>query len=165
MKKQKRTFSILLLIVSFFLVYSSTCYSAERRYRQTPDGEGALTEQMIEDCILLKKNIDTNLPLVTEAKQQYETLVTETNEIGSFLDEIKKSGGFDPSDSQELAAYNAKTEIYNSKLAEQKRQFAVFKEKNAQYNQQVTTFSSQCRGQAYYDDDYNKMVKKLGSGM
>jgi hypothetical protein len=164
MKTQTILFSSLLLFISFFLI-NSTASGAERQYRTTPDGEGALTEQMIENCILLKKDIDTNLPLVNEAKAEYETLGAEAAEIAAFLDKIQKAKVLDPSDSQELAAYNNKTKLYNAKLVEQKKQLAIFKEKKAQYSQQVNTFSSQCRGQAYYEDDYNRMVNKLGSEM
>ncbi len=164
MKTQTILFSSLLLFISFFLIHS-TASAAERQYRATPDGEGALTEQMIEDCILLKKTIDTNLPLVNDAKAQYEALVTEAEELAAFLDKIHQAKALDPSDSQELAAYNSKTALYNSKMVEQKKQLAIFKEKKAQYSQQINTFSSQCRGQAYYEDDYKRMVNKLGSEM
>ena len=75
---------------------------SERTYRKTAEGEGALTREMIENCIVLKQKIDDAHVATREVQDQYETLEENLKETGALLDDIKKQKNFDPSDSQEL---------------------------------------------------------------
>jgi DNA repair ATPase RecN len=164
------------MTVAGILLTASTLYShfvaasnsdidipqSERTYRKTAEGEGALTREMIENCIVLKQKIDDAYVEIIEIQSQHETLGEKSKEIGALLDDIKKQKNFNPSDSQELAAYNATTEQYNTTLKEKKKLAKTIRERKEKYDQLTGKFDRECKSQPYYEDDYAATVKKTG---
>jgi DNA repair ATPase RecN len=153
------------LYAPFVAASNSDISQSERTYRKTAEGEGALTRKMIEDCIILKKTIDDSHVAIIEIQGQYETLGENSKEIGALLDEIKKQKNFDPGDRQELAAYNAKTEQYNTTLTERKKLVETIRERKEKYDQLTGKFDRECKAQPYYEDDYAAAVKKTGKSL
>ncbi|MCI5166674.1 MAG: hypothetical protein D3903_11405 [Candidatus Electrothrix sp. GM3_4] len=153
------------LYSQFVAASNSDISQSERTYRETTEGEGALTRDMIEDCIVLKKTIDDAYVTIKEIQSQHETLGENSKKTGALLDEIKKQKNFDPSDSQELVAYNAATDQYNTTLTERKKLAETIKERKEKYDQLTGQFDKECKGQPYYEDDYAATVKKTGNSL
>ncbi len=137
--------------------------AAKKTYRKSATGEGAMTEEMIEDCILLKREIENSSE---DMGTSSASLDTQNKELEAQAEEIKKSKeSVDPSDENSVNEYNKKVKAYQQKVAafESER-----KEHNAgvdQYQQKFKKFESECKGQSYYQDDYDKVVEKVGYGM
>lgn len=136
---------------------------SERVYRTEVDGEGALSEQMIEDCIILKTDIDTSFAEIDKAKNEFDALNKEVTELGAYLKKNMNILLRGSSDDQDI--YNKKKDSYNSKLPELDNKLAAYKAMSEPYQQQVDKLNRECQGQQYYEDDYAKMVEKMGRGM
>ena len=129
----------------------------ERVYRTEPDGEGALTEQMIEDCILLKQDVETNYGSIDESRAKFEALNKEVSELGKSIQENK--------DKLDHFALNTRKDAYHAKLTELSELKSKYDAMSGPYKELVTKLNTECVGQKYYQDDYDRMVKKLGRGL
>jgi hypothetical protein len=138
---------------------------SERTYRSAPESEGALTPAMIESCIVLKGDIDKSQAEFVEIETQYKALGKEIEAQKGYLEALEGQKSFDPSDSQELAAYNERQKAYNAKLNERKKLHETMLAKKAVYDQQIDKLTKECKGQPYYEDDYAAAVKKMGHDM
>lgn len=171
-KKMKRTILLLTLLVSISLVGMGKAAASgqpmaavtktEREYRQTVDGEGALTEQMIEDCVVLKTEIESSYAEITQAKDKFDALNNEVTELGDYL---KKNRDMLRGDKEAQATYNKKQDFYNSQLPELNKQQEAYKEMSKPYQELVDKLNRECQGQQYYEDDYARIVEKMGRGM
>lgn len=137
--------------------------NANRTYRSTPEGEGALTPEMIERCIRLNMEVDASYAAIGKAKEEFDTLNKELNDLSEKLttakDEVDRSGTAARQD------YDTKVQYYNARLPELDKQLEVYKTMVKTYQSKSDKFDRECNGQPYYEDDYADMVKKLGRGM
>ncbi|MGR0482275.1 MAG: hypothetical protein ACTFAL_12980 [Candidatus Electronema sp. V4] len=136
---------------------------ANRTYRSTPEGEGALTEQMIESCIRLNTEVESSYAAIGKAKEQFDTLNKELTDLGEHLKAAKEE--VDRSGNEARAAYDAKVLNYNSRLPDLDKQLDLYKKMVKVYQEKSDKFDRECNGQPYYEDDYAAMVKKMGRGM
>ena len=159
------TLSLAVVLVLASAVLSIGAEENGRSYRSTPDGTGALTQEMIGNCITLKGEIDQKSSEITSLKAQDAAATKETGELRAYFAALEQEKKFDPSDSTELAAYNERVKTYNEKIAEEKRLHEEMQLKKTAYDQQMATFDRECKGQPYYDDDYAAAVKAKGRGL
>lgn len=128
------------------------------------DKEGYLTKEMIESCILLKKDIDERYAAISKVKAEFDALNKETTELGAFLkdngEKIGKEG-----DKAARDDYEAKAKAYNDKIPVLNAQLDNYTKLSKEYEGKTARFDKECNGQAYYEDDYEEMKKKLGRGM
>ncbi|WP_417916567.1 hypothetical protein [Candidatus Electronema sp. JC] len=136
---------------------------ANRIYRSTPEGEGALTEQMIESCIRLNTEVESSYAAIGKAKEQFDALNKELTDMGEHLKSAKEE--VDRSGNAARAAYDAKVLKYNSRLPDLDKQLDQYKKMVKLYQEKSDKFDRECNGQPYYEDDYAAMVKKMGRGM
>ncbi len=136
---------------------------ANRTYRSTPVGEGALTEQMIEACIRLNTEVESSYAAIGKAKEQFDALNKELTDMGEHLKAAKEE--VDRGGKEARAAYDAKVLNYNSRLPELDKQLDQYKKMVKVYQEKSDKFDRECNGQPYYEDDYAAMVKKMGRGM
>ncbi len=136
---------------------------ADRVYRATPNGEGALTEQMIEVCIVLKGNVESGYAWVTSAKKELDKLDSGIKKLQKYLEKSKDN--FNSKDSKALAVFKKEYESYNAKLAELNKKLADYDRENATYHENVSRYDAVCKGQALYEDDYKRVVERVGHGM
>ena len=137
---------------------------ASRSYRKTPtDQEGALTEEMIEKCILLKREIDTSGAEAKTIAEKLDSLKKEVEELKDYLEKNKET--VDRAKTEAVVAYNEKITLYKAKADEYEAQRKEYNGKVDPYQQKASQFNEECKGQAYYEDDYQKVVEKLGYGM
>ncbi|WP_417915512.1 hypothetical protein [Candidatus Electronema sp. JM] len=141
----------------------ATDKKANRTYRSTPDGEGALTAEMIEQCIRLNMDVDSSYAAIGKAKEQFDALNKELTEMGERLKTAKNE--VDQSGNSARAAYDAKVLNYNSRLPELDKQLDLYKQMVKTYQDKSDKFDRECNSQPYYEDDYAAMVKKMGRGM
>ncbi|CAK8721123.1 MAG: hypothetical protein CDV28_14620 [Candidatus Electronema aureum] len=132
-------------------------------YRVTPDGEGALTPEMIEECIYLNMDVDAKYSVIVKTKEQFDVLNKELTEIGERLKAAKNE--VDRSGCTARSAYDAKVMNYNSRLPELDHLLDLYKQRVKAYQDKSDRFDRECNGQPYYEDDYAAMVKKVGRGM
>ncbi|MCI5212072.1 MAG: hypothetical protein D3910_25570 [Candidatus Electrothrix sp. ATG2] len=137
---------------------------ASRSYRRTPAGqEGALTEKMIEKCILLKQKIDTSGAEAKTIAAKLDSLKKEAEELRASLEKNKET--IDLTQPEAVAAYNQKINLYTAKTNEHEARRNEYNGKVVLYQKKASQFDKECKGQSYYEDDYQKLVKKLGYGM
>lgn len=137
----------------------------KRTYRSTPDGEGALTQEMIEECITLKGNIDTSYAEFQAIEKQYDAASKAADALVASLKALDAAKNRDSRDDKELADYNKQIMDYKEKLAEANKLHEEMQAKKAAYDQQTTTFDQQCKDQPSYEDDQAAAVKKMGKSM
>ena len=126
---------------------------SERKYRATITGEGAMTQQMLETCIMLKAEIDEEYEKISASQKAFET----------FRDEVTQLGKAIPNkDDVPLAEYNKKVHYYNNKLNELKKLEKTYNEKVGPYRGKTAQLQKECNNQPYYPDDYASAVKKTG---
>lgn len=171
---QKITLSTLALTAAVIFVipcvYNASAESldsdvkkSERAYRKTAVGKGALSKKMIEDCIVLKTDIDLDYAEIADSKEQFDALNKETTDLGA---ELKKNKEQAESDGGEvLTEYNKQVELYNRKVEELKEQEEAYNKTSAPYQKKVDKLKKECDGQPYYEDDYAATVKKMGRGL
>ncbi len=136
---------------------------ANRTYRSTPEGEGALTSEMIERCIRLNMEVDTSYAAIGKAKEEFDSLNKELTDLSEKLKAAKEE--VDRSGTVARKEYDSKVIYYNSRLPELDKQLEVYKKMVKTYQSKSDKFDRECNGQPYYEDDYAAMVKKLGRGM
>jgi chromosome segregation ATPase len=141
----------------------ATDKKANRTYRSTPEGEGALTAEMIEQCIRLNMDVDASYAGIGKAKEQFDSLNKELTEMGENLKTAKNE--VDQGGKEARVAYDAKVLNYNSRLPDLDKQLDVYKQMVKAYQDKSDKFDRECNSQPYYEDDYAAMVKKMGRGM
>lgn len=134
---------------------------SKRTYRSTPTGDGALTPEMIEQCIRLNMDVDSSYAAIGKAKEQFDALNRELTEEGESLKAAKEKVG----SSESRVQYDAKVLEYNQRLPELDKQLKRYKQLVKGYQEKSDKFDRECNGQPYYEDDYAAMVKKMGRGM
>ncbi len=137
--------------------------AASRIYRKSAVGEGALTQEMLESCIVLNHEIKTEKAKANKLKKQIDNLAQEIDGIKKYVDENKNK--IDQTHSAAVDAFNAKINTYRSK---HKEHGALVKKFNAfvdPYTKMKAKYTEECQDQSYYKDDYEKAVTKLGYGM
>lgn len=134
---------------------------SKRTYRSTPTGEGALTPEMIEQCIRLNMDVDSSYAAIGKAKEQFDALNRQLTEEGESLKAAKDT----VNNSESRTQYDAKVLEYNRRLPELDEQLKRYKQLVKSYQEKSDKFDRECNGQPYYEDDYAAMVKKLGRGM
>jgi len=165
---------LLLLLVSLCFVNTSESESngkmvkvapkgAKRVYRKTIIGEGPMTEAMIESCIVLNGDIADSSAITKKIESQLDLLKQEMMELNSSLKENKET--LEHADSSEIDAYNEKIQSYQSKLDEYNEQIRKYNKEVGYLKEMAGRFEVQCKGQSFYKDEYEKVVKKLGYGM
>lgn len=141
----------------------ATDKKANRTYRTSPDGEGALTAEMIEQCIRLNMEVDSSYAAIGKTKEQFDSLNKELTEMGERLKTAKEE--VDQGGKEARTAYDAKVLNYNSRLPDLDKQLEIYKQMVKNYQDKSDKFDRECNGQPYYEDDYAAMVKKMGRGM
>jgi chromosome segregation ATPase len=136
---------------------------SNRTYRTTPEGEGALTEQMIEQCIRLNMDVDSSYSAISKSKESFDALNKELTEMGERLKSAKDD--VDRGGKEARVEYDAKVLQYNSRLPDLDKQLDVYKKMVKAYQEKSDKFDRECNSQPYYEDDYAAMVKKMGRGM
>ncbi|MCW5198257.1 hypothetical protein VU06_00730 [Desulfobulbus sp. F3] len=142
---------------------AATDKKSKRTYRSTSTGEGALTAEMIEQCIRLNMDVDSSYAFIGKAKERFDTLNKELTEQGEHLKAAKNE--VDQGGKETRAVHDAKVLEYNTKLPELDKQLDVYKQMVKTYQDKSDKFDRECNGQPYYEDDYAAMVKKMGRGM
>ncbi|MCW5213623.1 hypothetical protein VU04_12045, partial [Desulfobulbus sp. TB] len=111
---------------------------SERKYRKTTTGNGALTQRMLEACILLKSDIDEEYEKIIASKKAFDALNSEINSL---------AGKIPHKDDVPLVEYNKQIRRYNMKLNElkknessiQPKEPAISKKKQLNCKESVTT--------------------------
>jgi uncharacterized coiled-coil DUF342 family protein len=135
---------------------SAETKKAERNYRKTITGDGALTQQMLEACIKLKAELDEEYEKISASKKEFDGLNSEVKNLAAKI----PAKGEVP-----LIEYNKQVTLYNSKLAELKKMEAAYNEKSKPYREKTAQFKKECNDQSYYEDDYAAAVKKTGKSL
>ncbi|WP_417911703.1 hypothetical protein [Candidatus Electronema sp. TJ] len=148
-----------LLAAAFALTVSGISTAAEeseRKYRSTPDGEGALTQEMIEQCITLKREIG-------KSRAEFQGIETRHDAVSKEADEQAET----LKASRDLADYDYKGELakYKEKLAEADKLYNEMQAKKTAYDQQTAKFDQQCNNQPSYEDDNAAAAKKMGEAL
>lgn len=159
-----------LLAAAFALTACGVSIAAEqgeRTYRSTPDGEGSLTQEMIEQCITLDREISKSHAEFQKLEAQHTVVAKAADEIAAALKAFDAEKSWDQRDSKELTDfnYNGRIADYKAKLAEAKKLYDEMQAKKAVYDQQNATLERQCKDQPYYEDDNAAAVKKMGRSM
>ncbi|MCW5206764.1 hypothetical protein VU08_07525 [Desulfobulbus sp. F5] len=134
--------------------------SQRRTYRAEPDGEGALTPEMIEQCIYLNMDVDASYSAIGKAKEQFDALNKKMTEAGEWLKAVKNQVV-----ESNRADYDAAVMKYNGSIPYLDKLLNRYKQIVSVYKQKSDKFDRECNGQPYYEDDYAAMVKKTGRGM
>ena len=133
---------------------------SERNYRKTKDGEGALTQEMLEECIVLKAEIDEEFEKISVSKEEFDTLNKEVTELETHLKKNKEQ--LDNQDIKAVNEHNDKVTLYNQKLEELEKIKTAYNEKSGPYQTRSAQLEKECNGQPYYEDDYEAAVKATG---
>lgn len=148
-----------LLAAAFALTACGVSIAAEqgeRTYRSTPDGEGSLTQEMIEQCITLDREISKKYAEFQKLETQHTVAAKEADEIATELKASRERAEYN---------YNGRLADYKVKLAEANKLYKEMQAKKVVYDQQNATLERQCKDQPYYEDDNAAAVKKMGKSM
>ncbi len=132
-------------------------------YRQTPDGEGHLTEQMIETCILSKQGMDTEYGVINEMKPKLDLFSQEIAKLKKHID-----GDIDEMDFEDPLkefSHEEKVKMHRAKIVEHNELLKEYNAKADVYKPKAEKFNKDCKDQPYYEDDYKKVVEKVGFGL
>jgi len=135
-----------------------------REYRDAANGAGALTQEMIEACVVLKIDLEKDASDLDKLREEVSTLNNEVKDLGAYLKNNK--GQFDENDtSAARQAYNKKTEEYNKKVRQLKEKTPQYQERLEPYKEKEKKFEQECNDQPYYEDDYKAVEEKMGRGI
>ena len=135
-----------------------------REYRETANGPGALTKEMIEACVVLKIDMEKHAATLDSLRKELGKLNNEVKDLGAYLKNNK--GQFDENDtSAARAEYDAKVKTYNSKIPILKKKTQSYQNMIKPYKEKEGQFEQDCNNQPYYEDDYKAVEEKLGRGM
>lgn len=126
---------------------------SERKYRKTTTGDGALTEQMLETCILLKSDINAEYEKIIAFKKEFDALNSEINSLAARIPN---------KDDVTLIEYNKQIRRYNKKLDKLKKMEKAYNQKSQPYHRKTAQLQRECNDQPYYEDDYAAAVEKTG---
>ncbi|MCI5166677.1 MAG: hypothetical protein D3903_11420 [Candidatus Electrothrix sp. GM3_4] len=135
-----------------------------REYRETINGPGALTKDMIEACVVLRIDMEKNAANLDNLRQELGKLNNEVKDLGAYLKNNK--GQFDENDnSAARTAYQAKVKKYNSRIPILKKKTQKYQDMIKPYKGKEGKFEQECNNQPYYEDDYKAIEKKMGRGL
>ena len=135
-----------------------------REYRDTPNGAGALTREMIEACVVLKIDMEKDASDLDNLRKELGTLNNEVKDLGAYLKNNK--GQFDENDtSAARQAYNKKVKEYNDRIPQLKQKTQQYQEMLEPYKEKEGKFEQECNNQVYYEDDYKAVEEKMGRGI
>ena len=135
-----------------------------REYRDTVNGPGALTKEMIEACVVLKIDMENDAAKLDNLRQELGKLNNEVKDLGAYLKNNK--GQFDENDTSAVRAeYDAKVKEYNSKIPVLKKKTQLYQDMIKPYKEKEGKFEQDCNNQPYYEDDYKAIEEKMGRGM
>jgi peptidoglycan hydrolase CwlO-like protein len=135
-----------------------------REYRETPNGPGALTKEMIESCVVLKIDMEKDATNLDNLRKELGKLNNEVKDLGAYLKNNK--GQFDENDnSAARTAYQAKVEEYNSRIPILKTKTQKYQDMIKPYKGKEGKFEQECNNQPYYEDDYKAIEEKIGRGL
>ncbi|CAK8717991.1 hypothetical protein GKODMF_09580 [Candidatus Electrothrix gigas] len=138
---------------SFANALNANTKKSERKYRKTTTGNGALTQRMLEACILLKSDIDEEYEKILASKKAFDALNSEINSLAAKIPH---------KDDVSLIEYNKQIRRYNMKLNELKKMTVEYNKKSQPYQRKTAQMQRQCNDQPYYEDDYAAAVEKIG---
>lgn len=184
---------------------SSGNRSEVKTYRTDPTGEGALTEEMIENCIISKRDIDSKYSEINTFETQIDSMQSEIEEMKNQLSETKdkinrirelEQEGLDtrnkflsPNDAEPeeltkeyktlldeyivllspfnqlqeiIDAYNEKFDLLSTKITESNDLLNQYNQLLTPFNRLQEKYRQECKDQPYYDDDYNRVLEKIG---
>jgi len=136
---------------------------AEKEYRTTPTGTGALTPKMIRDCISMKKSLDDQADQVTVEKQQLDEMAAEIIQDEDQLREEEQS--LDQSDRDAVNEYNGKVAVMRERRIEYQAKLEVYNDEVKPYLNLEKKFRKLCDNQEYYQDDYEQAKNEMGYGL
>jgi peptidoglycan hydrolase CwlO-like protein len=135
-----------------------------REYRETPNGPGALTKEMIEACVVLKTGMEEDSAKLDDLRKELGKLNNEVKDLGAYLKNNK--GQFDENDtSAARKKYDAKVKEYNSRIPLLKQKTKMYQDMIKPYKVKEVQFEQDCNNQPYYEDDYKAVEEKMGRGI
>jgi predicted nucleic acid-binding Zn-ribbon protein len=135
-----------------------------REYRETTNGPGALTREMIEACVVLRIDMEKNATNLANLRKELGKLNNEVKDLGAYLKNNK--GQFDENDNSAVrTAYQAKVKKYNSRIPILKKKTQKYQDMIKPYKGKEGKFEQECNNQPYYEDDYKAIEKKMGRGL
>ena len=135
-----------------------------REYRDTINGPGALTREMIEACITMKIGMEKDTASLENLREELGKLNNEVKILGAYLKNNK--GQFDENDtSAARAEYDAKVKDYNSRIPILKKKTQSYQDMIKPYKEKEGKFEQECNNQPYYEDDYKAIEEKIGRGL
>ncbi len=135
-----------------------------REYRETANGPGALTKEMIEACVILKTDMEKDTTKLDSLRKELGKLNNEVKDLGAYLKNNK--GQFDENDiSAARAKYDAKVKDYNSRIPLLKQKTKMYQNMIKPYKVKEGKFEQDCNNQPYYEDDYKAIEEKMGRGI
>jgi uncharacterized protein YukE len=135
-----------------------------REYRKSPTGQGALTPQMIEACIRLSIDIESERAAIEKTRQEFDKLNKEVTDLGEYLKTVKVK--VDQGDRAARVEYDEKVLFYNSQLPTLDNLLRKYQAMAKNWpGEKGTRFERECNGQPYYEDDYAEISKKMGRGL
>ncbi|CAK8718001.1 MAG: hypothetical protein D3920_02790 [Candidatus Electrothrix sp. AW2] len=134
-----------------------------REYRESPNGPGALTKEMIEACVVLKTDMEAHTDKLDNLREELGRLNNEVKDLGAYLKNNK--GQFDANDtSAARRRYDAKVKEYNSRIPLLKQKTKTYQDMIKPYKIKEVEFEQNCNNQPYYEDDYKAVEEKMGRG-
>jgi hypothetical protein len=135
-----------------------------REYRDSVNGPGALTKEMIEACVVLRIDMEKDAANLDILRKELGNLNNEVKELGAYLKNNK--GQFDEKDtSAARAEYDVKVKEYNSRIPILKQKTQKYQDMIKPYKEKEVQFEQECNSQPYYEDDYKAIEEKMGRGL
>ena len=135
-----------------------------REYRESVNGPGALTKEMLEACVVLKIDMEKDAANLDTLREELGKLNNEVKDLGTYLKNNK--GQFDEKDtSSARAQYDAKVKEYNSRIPILKQKTKKYQDTIKPYKKREVQFEQECNSQPYYEDDYKAIEEKMGRGL
>lgn len=135
-----------------------------REYRESRNGPGALTREMIEACVVLKTDMEAHTNKLNNLRKELGKLNNEVKDLGAYLKNNK--GQFDENDtSAARVRYNVKVKEYNSRIPRLKQKTRMYQNMVKPYKIKEVEFEQNCNNQPYYEDDYKAIEEKIGRGI
>lgn len=135
-----------------------------REYRETVNGPGALTKEMIEACVVLRIDMEKDASNLENLRIELGKLNNEVKDLGAYLKNNK--GQFGENDkSAARVEYDAKVKEYNSRIPLLKEKTQLYQDMEKPYKEKEVKFEQECNNQPYYEDDYKAIEEKMGRGL
>ena len=135
-----------------------------REYRDSVNGPGALTREMLEACVVLKVDLEKDASNLDNLRDELSKLNNEVKDLGAYLKNNK--GQFDANDTSDARqTYNDKVKEYNARIPQLKEKTNKYQEMMKPYKDKEVKFEEECNNQPYYEDDYKAIEEKMGRGI